>query len=221
VAFSAQRDGSENIYWQAADGSGTPEPLTQVPTPVIPQAFSPDGTLLLFTEIATPRNISFVKIDGERKAQPLLQGSFNKSNPEISPDGRWLAYDSDESGRPEVYVRPFPDVNAGRWQISTGGGASPLWNPNGRELLYFRSTGTLLAARVEPGASFKAEAPQVVFQGPYVAPIGARNYSVSRDGSRFLMIKNVATDSNASPPQLHIVLNWFEELKRRVPAGKQ
>jgi serine/threonine-protein kinase len=219
LAFSAQRDGSENIYWQAADGSGTQELLAQSPAPTVPQAFSPDGTLLLFTEIPTPRNVSLVKLDGERKPQPLLQGSFNESNPEISPDGRWLAYDSDESGRPEVYVRPFPDVNTGRWQISTGGGNNPLWNPNGRELLYFRSPGTLLAVRVEAGASFQAEAPQVVLQGPYVAPIGARHYSVSRDGRRFLMIKNAATQGNAPPPQINVILNWFEELKRRVPTG--
>jgi serine/threonine-protein kinase len=220
VAFSAQREGSENIYWQAADGSGAPEPLTQMPnTPIFPHAFSPDGTLLLFTEIPTPRNISLVKLDGDRKPQPLLQSSFSESSPEISPDGRWLAYDSNESGRVEVYVRPFPDVNAGRWQISTGGGASPLWNPNGRELFYYGQVGTVMAVRVEPSTSFQAGAPQLVLQGPYVAPIGASHYSVSRDGRRFLMIKDAATQGNVPPPQINVVLNWSEELKRRVPTG--
>jgi serine/threonine-protein kinase len=220
VAFSAQRGGSENIYWQAADGSGAPEPLTQMPnTPIFPHAFSPDGTLLVFTEIAPPRNISLLKIDGERKPELLLQSSFSESNPEISPDGRWLAYESNESGRVEVYVRPFPDVNAGRWQISTGGGASPLWSPNGRELFYYGQPGTLMAVRVEPSTSFKAGAPQVVLQGPYVAPIGASHYSVSPDGRRFLMIKDAATDANAPPPQINVILNWFEELRRLVPTG--
>jgi len=221
VAFSAQRNNGENIYWQAADGSGAPEPLAAIPNvPILPHAFSPDGTQLLFTSVAVPRDINVVKLAGERKAQPFFQTSFSEYNPDISPDGRWLAYESDESGRNEVYVRPFPDVNAGRWQISNGGGTRPLWNPNGRELFYFVAPGTLMAVRVEPGASFAAGSPAIVFQGQYATPQGARQYSVSPDGRRFLMIKDAASAGNAPPPKITVVLNWFEELKRRVSTGQ-
>jgi serine/threonine-protein kinase len=222
VAFSAQRGSAENIYWQAADGSGAPEPLTDIPSgSIAPHAFSPDGTLLLFTETADPRNISLLKLAGERKPEPLLQTSYNEATPQISPDGRWLAYESNESGRAEVFVRPFPDVNAGRWQISTGGGTRPSWNSNGRELFYYIVPGTLMAVRIEPGSNFQAGSPVVVFEGAYPAPLAGRQYSVSPDGRRFLMIKNAAPGANAPPPQIIVVQNWFEELKRRVPAGQK
>jgi eukaryotic-like serine/threonine-protein kinase len=220
LAFSAQREDSENIYWQAADGSGTPEALTDIPNAIVsPQAISPDGTQLLLYQLAAPRDISRISLDGDRKPEPVLQTSFNESNPDISPDGHWLAYMSDESGRDEVYVRPFPDVNAGRWQISTGGGTRPLWNPNGRELFYYVAPGTMMSVPIEPGATFRAGAPQVIFQGQYPAPEVGRQYSITRDGRRFLMIKDLAADAEAPPPQIHVVLNWFEELIQRVPTG--
>jgi hypothetical protein len=117
-------------------------------------------------------------------------------------------------------VRPFPNVNAGRWQISTGGGTRPSWNPNGRELFYFVAPGTLMAVRTDAGTSFAAGPPAVVFTGEYGGAETGTHYSVSPDGRRFLMIKAVARSGDAEPPQIVVVLNWIEELKRRVPAGK-
>jgi Tol biopolymer transport system component len=220
LAFSAQREGSENIYWQAADGSGAPEQLTKIPNgSVIPLAFSLDGSQLLFTEAAGPLDVSLLRLNGGRKPELLLHNSFNESNAEISPNGRWLAYESDESGRNEIYVRPFPDVNAGRWQVSTDGGTRPLWNPNGRELFYYVPPGTLMAVRVEPGPSFAAGPPSVIFQGEYDSRYSGRQYSVSPDGKRFLMIKDAGSNTGASPREINVVLNWTEELKHLVPAG--
>jgi len=219
LAFSVQRGSAENIYWQAADGSGAPEPLTEIPNvSIMPHAFSPDGAQLLFEEINTPRDISLLRLDGKRETKPLVQTSFSEDSPDISPDGRWLAYESTESGRDEIYVRPFPDVNSGRWQISTGGGTRPLWSPNGRELFYYVDPGTLMAVRIEPGTAFTAGSPAVVFRGQYFSGTVGRQYSVSPDGRRFLMIKNAASAGNAPPPQIIVVQNWFEELKRRIPA---
>jgi serine/threonine-protein kinase len=221
LAFSAQREGSENIYWQPADGSSMPEALTKNPkASLVPEAISPDGTQLLFTQSAPPRDIGRVQLDGEHKSDVVLKiDAANAHNPAISPDGRWLAYQSDESVREEIYVRPFPDVNGGRWQITTNGGTRPLWNPNGRELFYYTAPGTLMSVSIEPGATFRADTPRMVFQGRYPAPQDGRQYSISPDGRRFLMIKDAAADADAPPAQIVIVQNWFEELKQKVPVG--
>jgi serine/threonine-protein kinase len=181
---------------------------------------------LLFTPTFAPLDIRRVKIGGDRKIEPVLQTNSNSSLGEISPDGRWLLYQSNESGRSEIYVRPYPDVNAGRWQISTAGGSRGTWNPKGGEVFYM-APGTaaataLMSVRIELGAAFKAGTPQVLFQGPYLpAPaLTGRPYSPSPDGTRFLMIKSAdATGSGAQSQQIVVVQNWTEELKRRVPAG--
>ena len=141
-------------------------------------------------------------------------------NGEISPDGRWLAYQSNESNQDEIYVRPFPSVGDGRWPISTGGGTQPLWAPNGRELFY-RHGNSLLSVPVETTRTFSAGTPTTVFEGPYFSPpagLAGRTYDVSRDGQRFLMIKDApAGDPNAAAASIVVVLNWTEELKRLVP----
>ena len=143
-------------------------------------------------------------------------------NAEVSPNGQWLAYESNESGRNEIYVRPFPNVDAGRQQVSTNGGTQPLWARNGQELFY-ESMGTLMRVPVKTGATFERGTPEKVFDAsPYlVRPLGAgpgRMYDVSADGQRFLMIKETSV-ADERPPSARIILvqNWFEELKRLVP----
>jgi serine/threonine-protein kinase len=159
-------------------------------------------------------------MDGERRTEALLDGPFNQLSPMISPDGRWITYESHESGRPEVYVRPFPDVESGgRWQISTAGGRWPLWTPDGGEILYLQPSvlraGTMMAAAVEPGRTFSAGSPRALFEVAYSPNFSGRSFDVSADGQRLLMIKPSAQqDDNAPPPQLVVVLNWIEELKR-------
>jgi serine/threonine-protein kinase len=221
VVFSAARDGAENIYWQSGDGSGTPELLVESPVmnaQIFPHAFSPDGTQLLFTNTNPPRDIFLSSVDGSQ-VEPLMATSFSEFNPSVSPDGRWLAFESDESGRFEVYVRPFPEVQTGRWQISTAGGTRPLWSRDGRELFYLETQGRLMSAAVENGPTFVHRTPRMVFEGGYAAPNQGRTYDVSADSQRFVMIKNATGDAggDAAPPHINIVLNWFEELKARVP----
>jgi Tol biopolymer transport system component/tRNA A-37 threonylcarbamoyl transferase component Bud32 len=221
VAFSAARDGAEAIYWQAADGSGVAEQLTQGKDIQVPHSFSPDGTKLLFEQPGNaPYDIGVISLTGERKAEMILHKEFSEAHADISPNGRWIAYESDESGRNEVYVRPFPEVNTGRWQISTEGGTRPLWARNGRELFYYVPPGVVMAVPVVDGVSFAAGAPKVVFKGTYLAPQSGRMYDVSPDAQRFLMIKEAREDGEAPPPpQLVVVQNWFEELKRLVPVN--
>jgi eukaryotic-like serine/threonine-protein kinase len=147
-----------------------------------------------------------------------VRTTFNELNGEISPDGRWLAYQSNESGQNEIYVRPFPDADRGRWQVSVGGGTRPLWAHSGRELFYTVEPGRMMAVSIQAGPTFAAGNPQVVFEGAYLAPQAGRTYDVSPDGQRFLMIKEAAsTDATSVPHEIVVVLNWTEELKRLVP----
>ena len=184
---------------------------------------SPDGTRLVFKEQfpKTGWDLMVLTLDNERNAQPLAQTAFAELDGEVSPDGRWLAYQSNESGRDEVYVRPFPDVGAGRWQVSNGGGADPLWAHSGLELFYRGPTGAVMAALVERSVSFAVSTPARLFDGPYYAGGGAilgRTYDVSPDDRRFLMIK-VGGSDQATSANLVVVQHWTEALKRLVPAN--
>ena len=219
LAFSAGGDGIENVYWQAPDGSAPAEALTHESTIANPQSFSPDGTRLVFLQPANPPyDLGVVTLQGQRRSELILHGPYSEANAAVSPDGRWLAYQSNESGRDEVYVRPFPDVNSGRWQVSVNGGTRPRWARSGRELFYFLAPGTLMAAPIQGGPTFAAGAPQQLFKGPYLSPQTGPPYDVSPDGKRFLMIKDARAPGDASPPpQLVVVQSWTTELTRLVP----
>jgi Tol biopolymer transport system component len=235
IAFQSNKEGLPNLFWQLADGSGGLERLTTSGYPQTPNSWSPDGQLLVFIENTptTGYDIWVLRM-GEpspgsgqvpsassgqvRKAQPFLRTLFNESAPRFSPDGRWLAYVSDESGRYEIYVQPYPGPG-GKWQISTEGGTEPVWNPNGRELFY-RSGGKMMAVDIATQPGFAAGKPRVLFEGPYVpTPATLPNYDVTLDGQRFLMVK--PSEQEAAPTQINVVLNWFEELKQKVPTGKK
>jgi Tol biopolymer transport system component/predicted Ser/Thr protein kinase len=217
----------KNIFWQLADGSGGLEQLTTSEFTDVPMSWSPDGQLLAFIELnpSTGLDISMLRLGDPsagsghvRKAQLFLRTPFNESVPRFSPDGRWVAYISNESSRNEIYVQPYPGPG-GKWQISTDGGTEPAWNPNGRELFY-RSGDKMLAVDITTQPSFAAGKPRLLFQGPYLpSPATSSNYDVSLDGQRFLMVKPNEQEQTA-PTQINVVLNWFEELKQKVPTGK-
>jgi eukaryotic-like serine/threonine-protein kinase len=204
-----------------ADGSGVAERLTTSEGFQLAASWSPNGKLLTFTEQSpsTGWDIWLLSLDGERKEQPFLQTPSNEGGAVFSPDGRWLAYQSDESGRDEVYVRPFPG-SGGKWQISSEGGAEPVWARSGRELFY-RNGDKMMAVVIETTPAFAAAKPTQLFEGHY--EMGnynfLQNYDVSPDGKRFLMVK--AGEQAASAVQINVVLNWFEELKQKVPTGKK
>jgi len=222
IAFSSTgRDGASggdvSLFWRAADGTGSAEQLAGSDGQIFPTSFLPDGTGILV--FGSDRgggidDIDFFAMDGEDRATPLLETAFSELYPAVSPDGRWLSYVSDESGSEEVYVRPFPDIEAGRWQVSRGGGTQPLWARDGEEIFYRTSEGVMgVSVQTEP--SFVAGNPALVFEGDYLLTDGGPNYDVSLDGERFLMIKEVQDASATS--QIIIVENWFEEVKRLVP----
>lgn len=148
----------------------------------------------------------------EAKPHPLFDARFKRSGFEFSPDGKWLAYQSNETGRPEVYVEPYPGPG-GRSQVSTGGGTVPRWNRNGKEL-FFRTGDKMMAVDVETGAAFRAATPKILFEK------ATTGYDVAPDGRRFLMLKAAPVTQGGTPSELHVVVNWFEELRRRVPLAK-
>jgi serine/threonine protein kinase/Tol biopolymer transport system component len=221
LAYRATRAGSRNILWRSVDGTGAEERLTTGEGNQTPNSWSPDGKMLAYDELGTAGiGVSVLSIEGERKARPFLQTRFSEEAPVFSPNGRWLAYVSNESGRNEIYVRPFPGPGE-KFPISTEGGTEPLWARNGRELFY-RSVDTdkMMAIEVQTEPSFRASAPRVLFQGRFAGAIDQHaGYDISPDGQRFLMLK--ANEQSQAPAQINVVLNWFEELKQKVPVGKK
>jgi Tol biopolymer transport system component len=140
VIYTSGAEGAPNLYWKPADGTGVPERLLAKPPPssgaLVPNSMTPDGKELIYS-VGVPSDIMVLPLGGDRQPRALIaQASFAERGGDVSPDGKWIAYYSDESGTFQVYVRPYPDVNSGRWQVSGDGGILPKWSPNGRELFY-------------------------------------------------------------------------------------
>jgi dipeptidyl aminopeptidase/acylaminoacyl peptidase len=207
-----------NVAWAPADKSGSPDVIFKSEFYTRPFSWAPDGrTLALIQErpATTGTDIWTLRVD-TRKPEPFVVTNANETEPMFSPDGRWLAYVSDESSRHEVYVTPFPGPG-GHFRISSGGGDFPLWSPDGRELFY-RVGDQVLAVTVRLGSTVEAGPAQALFRGAYFGYPGvAGNYDISPDGQRFVMIQDTP---GASLDQLNVVLNWGEELKQRALGAK-
>jgi len=224
IVFTSNRGGSAlNLWWQAADGSGEAERLTTNSNSQFPTGTTPDGHIVFFEGTPTTGlDLLQVALGGTHQVTPLLQTKFDEKNGVASPDGRWLAYDSNSSGSFEIYVRPFPNGGS-HVQVSTAGGTRPLWAANGKELFYVSAdNSTELSLWQVPvqvsGATWNAGAPMKLFSGHYFSGYTAgRTYDVSADGQQFLMIKAPGTDGGLAPSALIVVQHWDEELKRLVP----
>ena len=228
IVFSSQAGGTVRatgagtLFWRAADGTGAAERLGQEDRSLrlmLPSSVSPDGTRVVTTTVSDAGAVDVMMLTlQDRRVQPLIQTPFIERNGEISPDGRWLAYESNASGRFQIYVRPFPGVDGGQWQVSADGGTQPLWARNGEELFYVAPDRTLTSVPVERGRTWAAGTPKTVFHKQYFLGPGApRMYDVSADGHRFLMIKDSVTDETAAAASIVVVQHWHEELKRLVP----
>jgi eukaryotic-like serine/threonine-protein kinase len=209
--------GRGTISWKLVDNSNAAiETLLSGQPAGPPLSWSPDGRVLAFVNLhpVTRGDIWTVRVDEKSQPRPFLQTRFAEGSPTFSPDGRWLAYVSDESGRSEVYVQPFPGPGA-RIAISTGGGSEPVWPRRGHELFY-RNGDSMMAVEVTTGPTFTAGKPRRLFDGRYARSTALwPNYDVTADGQRFLMVKGV--EEFTFPTQINVVLNWDRELKRLVP----
>jgi len=215
--------GPFQIHSVMADGSAAPEHLfgTEGIVGDYPTAVTPDGMHVIFSRLITGahREILQLSLQGDPTPEMLLQGEFNRGNAEVSPDGRWLVYRSNQSGEMEVYVQPYPGPGP-VVPVSIGGGTSVTWSPDGSELIY-RLDDRMMVVPVEAvGETVRIGRPTELFSGAYVAVAlgGTRQYHVAPDG-RFLMLKEVASQSpgDVLPPQVVLIQNWFEELRERVP----
>ena len=212
-----------NLVWKAADGTGQAERLTTSDNIHIPLSFSADGQTLVMTEIRpdTGGNIGLLSMDGEHTIAWALESNSNEFHADVSPEGRWMAYTTDESGQMEVYVTAFPNVFETRVKISQDGGLTPQWGADGRELFFQTRDGTIMVVEIETEPTISRGTPVPVFDEPYwIAGVdfSPRAFDISRDGQRLLVIKEDATtDATGEEPEIHVVLNWTEELTRLVP----
>jgi serine/threonine-protein kinase len=208
-----------NLYWKAADGSGAEEPLAISGNDKYPLSVSPDGKTLTFGENnpETRYDVWVLPLEGERQPKPFLQTPYMEHRPAFSPDGHWLAYQSNQSGRDEIYVQAYPGPGA-KVQVSIDGGTEPLWARNGRELLY-RSGRKLFAVPVTKNSpEFVAGKPVELFEGPYSSDLYRPGYDITPDGQRFIMVK---VPEGSAPRQINVIVNWFEELRRRASNDKK
>ncbi len=214
------------VSWKASNNTGVVEPLipdlSRGRQGMTPYFFTSEDKQIVFREQEHPDtgdNIGLVSLDADSDPVWLVASEFNERNAELSPNGLWMAYQLDESGQYEIYVRPFPNVEDNLWIISTAGGLKPLWARDGRTLFYLEpgTPARLMAVPVQTDPTFQHQSPQKVLEWPYDWGNEGRSYDVSMDGQRFLTVKPGEADEDASPPQINIVLNWFEELKERVP----
>jgi serine/threonine-protein kinase len=215
IAFLTDGGGNGRQAWgQRADGGSTASILGTWPGRMDEVDFSPDGRWLIgrtFGSGGGTRKLLVMEIGADTVMRMLLDGPADMYAPVLSPDSRWLAYTSEESGHPEVYVRPFPDVASARWQVSVGGGREPLWSRDGRELFYRTDRGEVVAVGVTTTPGFASQNPVVLFTDmSALTGVFRRNYDVAEDG-RFLMVRSASGASG----QLNVIFNWFTEFERR------
>ena len=210
VVYDRQGDGRRELAWIPADGSGPAESLLAGENDQMMGAFTPDGRTMVFGEQLPSgrRQVSAVTFDSVSRVRPIIANAFENHTPSLSPDGKWVAYVSNESGRSEVYVRPFPGPG-GRWQISRDGGTEPLWSGTGREIFY-RAGDRMMAAEVQVGANFAPGASRELFRTTAAPGITFRNYDVSRDGQTLYFAQPVGDAAE----NVVVLLNWFEQLPR-------
>ena len=228
VLFASNRAGAYNPYMRPADGTGTEVRLATSSNPTYPASVTHDEAFILANEFKSRTAYDLARIPFEKSptgkgaVEALVETGAAELNPEVSPDGGFVAYQSDESGRFEVYVRSYPQLSNGRWQVSTGGGTMPVWTRDRKELIYVDAATHLTAVQVETtGSTFHAGTPITLVNTAYATPDSLRTYDVSPDAQRFLMIKEGGTRADAAAaPTLVVVQDWFDELKRLVPAGR-
>jgi serine/threonine-protein kinase len=226
---SFEKGGGYTLYWRRADGAGDAQRLTESKNPQFAQSWHPNGKVLAFHQLNPDTNwdILTLALEGNEKSgwkpgepKPFVNTPFIETEPAFSPDGRWLAYSSNETGNFEVYVRPFPGPG-GKWQVSTGGGRFPVWSRNGKELFYRTADSRIMvAAYTDTSDSFQAGKPQLWSPGQFTNLGNNLNFDLHPDGQRFAVLKAPGSENQPTANKLTFIFNFFDELRRKVPTGK-
>jgi Tol biopolymer transport system component len=215
ITFGSMRDGPANIYWKPSDGSGPAERIIENENDKYPCSWSPDGKVLAFVE-ATPdtqRDIWMYPTEEGQEPYPFLNSRAAEMQAQFSPDGRWLAYVSNESGRFEVYVRSFPDPG-GKWQVSREGGYAPIWASDGTEIYFYDGADKIMAASVSSARQFAVTKVQELFTLRGLTGFAAgRSFDVSPDGQRFVFAQS---QEPRATTQLNLIFDWVDLMKRRT-----
>jgi Tol biopolymer transport system component len=227
VYSSQEKSGASNLWWIRADGAGDAQRLTEGKSAQYARSWRPDGKVLAFNQLNPNYDIMTVPIEGNEKSgwkpgepKPFLSNPFIVQSPAFSPDGRWLAYHSTESGPLEVYVRPFPGPG-GKWQISTAGGVAPKWSRNGKELFYRTlDDKIMMITYTASGESFRADKPQLWSPGQFTDRGATYNFDLHPDGKRFAVLKAPGAEHTAAVNKVSFIFNFFDEIRRKVPSGK-
>jgi eukaryotic-like serine/threonine-protein kinase len=225
LTYRSWKTGTMTMWWMPADRSSEPEILTKVGSMQSPESWTPDGRTLAFTQMDDPESgsdIYTLSLEGNRTPRALIRTKFSEGSPKFSPDGKWLAYSSNESGRPEVYAMAFPGPGA-KIQVSTDGGTDPVWRRDGKELFY-RNGDQMMTVDVSATGNAFAK-PTLLWEHHYLAGVGSScgmsgptsaNYDVSANGARFLMIEDKTDVLQCK--MLHVVTNWSRGLLRAARA---
>jgi serine/threonine-protein kinase len=216
VLFGPDVGGRSNIHEQRLNGE-PPRRLTTSPNTQFPDVITPDGKWLVLADIDPKTGFDLLAMDltGTATPQPLIRTPFDERNANFSPDGRWIAYQSDESGRFEIYVRPFPRVGDGRWLVSASGGTRPLWGRDGRELFFLDLSQRMSVVTVEYRPALRFSRPQSLFDATPFFFGQQRNFDLAPDGERFLTVKSLPRPDDA--PSLVLIQHWFGELRMKAP----
>ena len=230
VYSSQEKGGTFNLWWIRIDGAGDAQRLAESKSPQFAGSWRPDGKVLAFTQInpITAGDIMTLPIEGDERSgwkpgepKPFVNSTFTEGDPGFSPDGRWLAYESNESGSNEVYVRPFPGPG-GKWQISTGGGVFPMWSRNGKELFYRTTDSKIMVVSYTASVdSFHADKPQLWSPGQFTGRgLGNYNFDLHPDGKRFAVLKAPGAEQTPAVNKVSFIFNFFDEIRRKLPPGK-
>jgi Tol biopolymer transport system component len=225
LIFTSDRDGSMKIYRKRADGSGSVEPVADCGQPCWPSSLTPDGSVLAVVAQGEGGDILLVRPGSDTPPEPFLATPFNEGGATFSPDGRWIAYASLESGSPEVYVQSFPPGD-GKWQVSAETGVEPRWSRDGRELFFRTNEGLMVASVDTRGGTFRADRARPLFTGSFLGGLGGvsmpgfsfPDYDVAPDGQRFVMFPGNQRQG-FDVTSVNVVSGWFAELRRLAAAG--
>jgi serine/threonine protein kinase/Tol biopolymer transport system component len=229
VYSSQQKDGLSSLWWMRADGAGDAQRLVESKSSQYAGSWRPDGKVLAFRQdnTGTGLDIMTISVEGDEKSgwkpgepKPFVNSAFNEMTPAFSPDGRWLAYMSNESGSYELYVRPFPGPG-GKWQISTAGGGYPKWSRNGKELFYQTMDNKIMVVTyIASGDSFHADKPQPWSPGQFTSLGANYTFDLHPDGKRIAVLKAPGTEQNAAVNKVSFIFNFFDEVRSKFPPGK-